>query len=30
MDEELIRLGLEEDELMEEFRQWRHQRSNAA
>ena len=25
MDDELIRLGLKEDELMEEFKQWRQQ-----
>ena len=32
MDDELIRLNLKEDELMEEFKQWREQRqqSNAA
>lgn len=29
MDEELIRLGLKEDELLEEFRQWRRQRPHA-
>jgi antitoxin (DNA-binding transcriptional repressor) of toxin-antitoxin stability system len=30
MDDELIRLGLKEDELLEEFKQWRKQRPNAA
>ena len=30
MDEELIRLGLKEDELLEEFKHWRHQRNHAA
>lgn len=32
MDDELIRLGLKEDELMEEFKRWRqnHQLSNAS
>jgi antitoxin (DNA-binding transcriptional repressor) of toxin-antitoxin stability system len=30
MDEELIRLGLKEDELLEEFKQWRHQSDHAA
>ena len=30
LDEELIRLGLKEDELLEEFKQWRHQRDQAA
>jgi antitoxin (DNA-binding transcriptional repressor) of toxin-antitoxin stability system len=29
LDEELIRLGLKEDELLEEFKQWRHQRDHA-
>ncbi|MCB1937307.1 MAG: hypothetical protein KDF59_15355 [Nitrosomonas sp.] len=29
MDDELVRLGLKEDELMDEFRQWRRQRSHA-
>ncbi len=28
MDEELIRLGLKEDELLEEFKQWRQQRDH--
>jgi antitoxin (DNA-binding transcriptional repressor) of toxin-antitoxin stability system len=30
MDEELIRLGLKEDELLEEFKQWRRQSDHAA
>jgi antitoxin (DNA-binding transcriptional repressor) of toxin-antitoxin stability system len=30
LDEELIRLGLKEDELLKEFKQWRRQRSHAA
>lgn len=30
LDEELIRLGLKEDELLEAFKQWRRQRSHAA
>lgn len=30
MDEELIRLGLKEDALLEEFKQWRRQRGHAA
>ena len=30
MDDELIRLGLKEDDLLEEFRQWRQQRTHAA
>ena len=30
MDEELNRLGLKEDELLEEFKQWRRQRNHAA
>ena len=29
MDDELIRLGLKEDELMEEFKQWRQQRQQS-
>ncbi|PSJ16175.1 type II toxin-antitoxin system Phd/YefM family antitoxin [Nitrosomonas supralitoralis] len=29
MDDELVRLGLQEDDLLEEFRQWRDQRSHA-
>jgi antitoxin (DNA-binding transcriptional repressor) of toxin-antitoxin stability system len=30
LDEELIRLGLKEDELLKEFKQWRRQRNHAA
>ncbi len=30
LDEELIRLGLKEDDLLEEFKHWRQQRSHAA
>jgi antitoxin (DNA-binding transcriptional repressor) of toxin-antitoxin stability system len=30
LDDELIRLGLKEDELLEEFRHWRRQRTHAA
>ena len=30
LDEELNRLGLTEDDLLEEFKQWRRQRSHAA
>jgi antitoxin (DNA-binding transcriptional repressor) of toxin-antitoxin stability system len=30
LDEELVRLGLKEDELMEEFKDWKRQRSHAA
>ena len=30
LDEELVRLGLKEDELLEEFKQWRRQRNHAA
>lgn len=29
LDDELIRLGLKEDELLEEFRDWRQQRAHA-
>ncbi|TAN51913.1 MAG: prevent-host-death protein [Methylococcaceae bacterium] len=30
LDEELIRLGLKEDELLEEFKAWRRQQTHAA
>jgi antitoxin (DNA-binding transcriptional repressor) of toxin-antitoxin stability system len=30
LDEELIRLGLKEDELLKEFKQWRRRRNHAA
>lgn len=30
LDEELIRLGLKEDQLLEEFKAWRRQQANAA
>jgi antitoxin (DNA-binding transcriptional repressor) of toxin-antitoxin stability system len=30
LDEELIRLGLKEDDLLKEFKQWRRQRNHAA
>jgi antitoxin (DNA-binding transcriptional repressor) of toxin-antitoxin stability system len=30
LDEELLRLGLKEDELLKEFKQWRRQRNHAA
>ncbi|MVF23674.1 prevent-host-death protein [Methylocaldum sp. BRCS4] len=30
LDQELVRLGLKEDELLEEFKQWRRQRDHAA
>jgi len=30
LDEELIRLGLKEDELLNEFKQWRRQQDHAA
>jgi antitoxin (DNA-binding transcriptional repressor) of toxin-antitoxin stability system len=30
LDEELIRRGLKEDELLEEFKQWRRRRDHAA
>lgn len=30
LDEELVRLGLKEDELLNEFKQWRRQRDHAA
>jgi antitoxin (DNA-binding transcriptional repressor) of toxin-antitoxin stability system len=30
LDDELTRLGLKEDELLEEFRHWRRQRAHAA
>jgi antitoxin (DNA-binding transcriptional repressor) of toxin-antitoxin stability system len=30
LDEELIRLGLKEDELLDEFKEWRRQRDHSA